>query len=138
MPDKPSNVRIPSTLQRSPKKAQRIYAETLAAAESEYGPGERAARTAYASLKHSFAKVGDHWEPKAEKGPSDEQAAKSGRAARESPGRTFGGVDVRGESRAALMQRAEALGVQGRASMRKDELAAAIARKQKSRSSAPR
>jgi hypothetical protein len=47
-------------------------------------------------------------------------------------------VDVRGESRAALMQRAEALGVQGRASMRKDELAAAIARKEKSRSSAPR
>jgi hypothetical protein len=138
MPDKPSNVRIPSTLQRSSKKAQRTYAETLAAAESEYGPGERAARTAYASLKHSFAKVGDHWEPKAQKGPSDEQAAKSGRAARESPGRTFGGVDVRGESRAALMQRAEALGVQGRASMRKDELAAAIARKQKSRSSAPR
>jgi hypothetical protein len=138
MPDKPSNVRIPSTLQRSSKKAQRTYAETLAAAESEYGPGERAARTAYASLKHSFAKVGDHWEPKAQKGPSDDQAAKSGRAARESPGRTFGGVDVRGQSRAALMQRAEALGVQGRASMRKDELAAAIARKQTSRSSAPR
>jgi hypothetical protein len=140
MPDKPSNIRIPSTLQRSSKEAQRTYAETMAAAESEYGPGARAARTAYASLKHKFEKVGDHWEPKAQKGPSDEQAAKSGRAARESPGRTFGGVDVRGQSRAALMQRAEALGVQGRANMRKDELAAAIARKQKSksRSSAPR
>jgi hypothetical protein len=131
MPDKPSNIRIPSTLQRSSKAAQRTYAETLAAAESQYGPGERAARTAYASLKHSFEKVGDHWEPKAHKGPSDAQAAKSGRAARESPGRTFGGVDAKGQSRDALMRRAKALGVEGRASMRKDELAAAIARKQK-------
>jgi hypothetical protein len=138
MPDKPSNIKIPSTLQRSSKKAQRTYAETLAAAESEYGVGERASRTAYASLKHSFEKVGDHWEPKARKGPSDPQAAKGGRAARESPSRTFGGVDVKGQSRDALMQRAQAFGVQGRASMRKGELAAAIARKQKSRGTAPR
>jgi hypothetical protein len=87
MPDKPSNVRIPSTLQRSPKEAQRIYAETLAAAESEYGPGERAARTAYASLKHSFAKVGDHWEPKAQKGPWACQGARTC-ARRSSPRRS--------------------------------------------------
>jgi hypothetical protein len=131
-------VNIPGTLQRSPEKAQRTYAKTMQHAEAEYGSGERAGRTAYASLKHSFEKVGDRWEPKAQKGPSDPQAAKGGRAARESPGRTFGGVDVKGQSRAALMQRAEALGVETRASMRKDELAAAIARKQKSRSSAPR
>jgi hypothetical protein len=131
MPDKPSNIKIPSTLQRSSKKAQRTYAETLAAAESEYGVGERASRTAYASLKHSFEKVGDHWEAKGHKGPSDAQATKRGRAARESSTPTAGGVDERGQSRDALYQRAQALGVAGRSSMRKDELAKAIARKQK-------
>jgi hypothetical protein len=131
MSAKPSNIKIPSTLQRSPKKAQRTYAETLAAAESEYGVGERASRTAYASLKHSFEKVGDRWQAKAHKGPSDPQAAKSGRAARESKRPTFGGVDVMGQSREALYERAKALGVEGRSTMRKDELAKAIARKQK-------
>ena len=61
--------RLPSTLKRSPEKAQRTYEETLKHAEAEYGSGERAGRTAYASLKHSFEKVGDHWEAKDRKGP---------------------------------------------------------------------
>ena len=133
---KPSDIQIPGTLQRSSKHAQRTYAKTMAAAESQYGSGERAGRTAYASLKHSFEKVGDHWEPKRRKGPSDPQAARSGRAARASSSGTFGGVDVIGQSRDALLQRAGALGVTGRSRMRKDELAAAIARKQKSRAKA--
>jgi len=85
-------VELPRTLKRSPKKAQRTYAETLKHAEAEYGPGERAGRTAYASLKHGFEKVGDHWEAKAHKGPSDKQAAKSGPAAREGKGESRGGV----------------------------------------------
>jgi hypothetical protein len=131
MPVKPSDVKMPGTLKRSPKKAQRTYAETLAAAESEYGVGERASRTAYASLKHSFEKVGDHWEAKDHKGPSDAQAAASGRAARASRRPTAGGVDALGQSRDALYERAKALGIEGRASMRKSELAQAIARKQK-------
>ena len=128
---KPSDIKIPGTLKRSPKKAQRTYAKTLAAAESEYGVGERASRTAYSSLKHSYEKVGDHWEAKDHKGPSDPQAAKSGRAARESTQPTYGGVDVLGQSRDALYQRAKALGIEGRSTMRKNELAKAIARKQK-------
>jgi hypothetical protein len=131
MPVKPSDVKIPGTLKRSPRKAQRTYAKTLAAAESEYGVGERASRTAYASLKHSYQKVGDHWEAKDRKGPSDPQAAKSGRAARESKRPTYGGVDALGQSRDALYQRAKALGIEGRSTMRKSELAQAIARKQK-------
>jgi len=131
MPVKPSDIKMPSTLKRSPKKAQRTYAETKAAAETQYGVGERAARTAYASLKHSFEKVGDHWEPKDHKGPSDPQAARSGAAARRSERRTYGGVDVLGQTREALYRRAQALGIEGRSTMRKNELAAAIARKQK-------
>ena len=123
--------RMPSTLKRSPGKAQRTYQETLEHAEAEYGPGERAGRTAYASLKHSFEKVGDHWEAKARKGPSDSQAAKSGKAARERPSATAGGVDARGESRQALYERARKLDVKGRSSMNKEELARAISRKER-------
>jgi hypothetical protein len=124
-------VDMPSTLERSPDKAQRTYAKTLRSAEKEYGSGERAGRAAYASLKHSFEKVGDHWEPKDQRGPSDPQAAKSGAAARRGRGKTFGGVDVNGQSRQALYERAKALGVPGRSSMNKEELARAVAAKQR-------
>lgn len=125
-------VDMPSTLERSSDKAQRTYAKTLVSAEREYGSGERAGRAAYASLKHGFEKVGDHWEAKATKGPSDPQAAKSGAAARKGRGgRTYGGVDVMGRSRGELYERAKSLGVRGRSSMNKEQLAAAIAKKQR-------
>ena len=124
-------VDMPSTLKRSSPKAQRTYAKTLLAAEREYGSGERAGRAAYASLKHSFEKVGDRWEAKAQKGPSDPRAAKSGPAARAGRGESLGGVDYSGHSRAELYERAKALGVTGRSSMDKMELARAIARKQR-------
>ena len=124
----PTDKDLPGTLQRSPRKAQRTYAKTLESAEEQYGEGERASRTAYSSLKHSHEKVGDHWEPKDEKGPSDERAKNS--RARENKGRTAGGVDVEGHSKAELYQRAAKLGVKGRSKMSKMELGQAIARKQ--------
>ncbi len=130
MAKKKDGVDMPSTLERSPEKAQRTYAETLQSAEKDYGPGERASRTAYASLKHSFKKVDDHWEPKARKGPSDPRAAQSGKAAHEGKGESFGGVDERGESRKALYERARHLDISGRSKMGKEELARAIAKKQ--------
>jgi cation transport regulator ChaB len=62
---------LPGTIRRSPRKAQETYAKTLESAHEQYGGDEeRAHRAAYASLKHSFEKVGDHWEPKDQKGPS--------------------------------------------------------------------
>lgn len=125
MPGK--SVNMPSTLRRSPRKAQRTYAKTRHSAEQTYGSGERAARTAYAALKHSFEKVGDHWEPKDHKGPSDEQARHGGP---DKQARTYGGVDVEGHSRKELQERARDLGVSGTSRMKKEELAAAIARKQ--------
>ena len=115
---------LPGTLQRSPEKAQRTFAKTLDSAEDEYGEGERASRTAYASLKHSFEKVGDHWEPKDEKGPSD-PGAKGGRSEDHA-----GGVDVEGHTKEELYQRAKDLGVSGRSKMNKLELGQAIAKKQ--------
>jgi cation transport regulator ChaB len=117
---------LPGTIQRSPGKAQRTYAKAHDAAVREYGEGERAHRTAMAALKHSFEKVGDRWVPKETRGPSDSRAARRGRRG----GRSFGGVDVLGHSKEELYERARSLGVRGRSSMSKDELAAAIARKQ--------
>ncbi len=121
---------LPSTLQRSPAKARRTFKKTLESAEDEYGSGERAYRTAYSSLKHSFERVGDHWEEKDEKGPSDPQAAKGGPEARQSGEETYGGVDLEGNTKQELYERAAKLGVKGRSKMSKRELGRAIQRMQ--------
>lgn len=121
---------MPSTIKRSPPKAQRTWAKTHDNAVREYGEGERAHRTAFAALKHGFEKQGDRWVPKARKGPSDPRARLGGRVAREGRGDTFGGVDYYGHTKDELYARARRLGVRGRASMTKKELAKAIARKQ--------
>ncbi|HEY8319030.1 MAG TPA: ChaB family protein [Amnibacterium sp.] len=112
---------LPSTIERSDQHAQDIYSETLESAEETYGDGERAHRTAYASLKHGYEKVGDHWEPKEHTGPSDEGAEQGG------PGRheTKGGVDANA-SKAHLEDVAEQLDISGRSTMNKDELVDAI------------
>lgn len=121
---------LPGTLKRSPKKAQRTWAKAHDSAVETYGEGERAHRTAFSALKHSFEKVGNRWEAKERKGPSDPRAARGGSAARRGRGETFGGVDVLGSSKRELYQRARALGVEGRSTMSKEELARAVARKQ--------
>jgi len=121
---------IPATLKRSPKKAQETWAKTHDSAVETYGEGERAHRTAFSSLKHSFEKVGDHWEPKKRKGPSDPRAARGGATARAGKGETFGGVDVFGNSKSDLYERAKDLGIRGRSRMSREELGRAIARKQ--------
>lgn len=113
---------LPSTLRRSPDKAQDTWAKTHDSAVETYGEGERAHRTAYAAVKHSFEKVGDHWEQKGRKGPSDEQAAGGG-PARRAP--TAGGVDANA-SKEHLMEVAKKLDVRGRSRMNKSELVGAI------------
>jgi hypothetical protein len=120
----PGKQELPSTLERSSKKAQRTWIKAHDAAVEEYGDGERAHRTAFAALKHSFEKVGDRWEAKDEKGPSDKQAAKSGAAARKG-GTTSEGVDANA-TKAHLMEVAKRLDVAGRSRMKKDELVEAI------------
>jgi cation transport regulator ChaB len=119
---------LPGTLKRSPKKAQRTFAKTLDSAEDTYGEGERARRTAFASLKHNFEKVEDHWEPKDEKGPSDPRAKNP--KARQGKGKAFGGVDFYGNTKKELYERAKKLGIAGRSNMSKQQLAEAIAKKQ--------
>lgn len=120
----PGKDELPSTLERSPKKAQRTWIKAHDAAVDEYGEGERAHRTAFSALKHAFEKVGDHWEAKRSKGPSDRQASKTGRTARKG-GDTAGGVDANA-TKAHLMDVAKRLDVTGRSCMTKDELVEAI------------
>ena len=113
---------LPSTLQKSDAKAQRTFAKAHDAAAKEYGDGERAHRVAYSALKHSYEKVGDHWEPKGKKGPSDQRARSGGPNAK---GKTAEGVDANA-SKKHLMEVARRLDVSGRSTMNKDELVSAI------------
>lgn len=117
----PAREDMPSTLKRSPKKAQDTYAKTHDSAVDQYGEGERAHRTAFSAVKHSFEKVGDHWEPKASKGPSDAQAA----GGRDTKAKTAGGVDANA-SKTHLMEVAKRLDISGRSRMTKPELIDAI------------
>jgi cation transport regulator ChaB len=121
---------LPGTLERSPKKVQKTYEETLDSAHEQYDSEERAHRTAWSAVKHVAEKRGDHWELKDEPGPSDPQAAKSGPEARDRPSKTYGGVDVEGSTKDELYARARRLDIDGRSNMSKEELAEAIARRQ--------
>ena len=113
---------LPSTLQKSDDKAQRTFAKTHDAAAQEYGEGQRAHRVAYSALKHSYEKVGDHWEEKDKRGPSDDRAKSGGPNAK---GDTAEGVDANA-SKKHLVEVARKLDVPGRSTMTKDELVEAI------------
>ena len=121
----PAKDDIPSTLKRSDQHAQEIWSETHDSAVGTYGEGERAHRTAFSALKHQYEKVGDHWEQKDEKGPSDEGAARGGAKARSEDNPTAGGVDANA-SKAHLMDLAKRLDVTGRSRMTKSELVDAL------------
>jgi hypothetical protein len=112
---------IPSTLQRSEEKAQRTFAKAHDSAAEEYGDEQRANRVAWAAVKHTHEKVGDHWEPKDHKGPSDPQAEGGADTDRE----TKGGVDANA-TKEHLMDVARRLDVSGRSSITKEELVDAI------------
>ena len=114
---------LPSTLQRSDAKAQRTFAKVHDSAEDSYDDERRANQTAWAAVKHTHEKVGDHWEPKAggRKGPSDARAA----GGRNSGGQTKGGVDANA-SKSHLMDVAKKLDIPGRSKMTKGELVDAI------------
>ena len=121
---------VPDTIERSPKKVQDTYEKTLDSAHEQYDSEERAHRTAWAAVKHVAEKKGDHWELKDEPGPSDPQSKQSGRQARDRPKATYGGVDVEGNTKDELYERAKRLDIAGRSNMSKEELAEAIAKRQ--------
>jgi hypothetical protein len=113
---------VPSTIARSDDMAVRTYKKTLESAEESYPDDpERAHRAAFSSLKHTHEKVGDHWEPKEEAGPSDDQAATPAPRNRRSPEPTAEGVDARA-SKAHLVEVAKKVGIKSAAKHTKDEL----------------
>jgi cation transport regulator ChaB len=112
---------IPSTLQRSDEKAQRTFAKTHDSAMDSYDDERRANQVAWAAVKHTHEKVGDHWEPKDHKGPSDAQAE----GGRDTDRETKGGVDANA-TKEHLMDVAKRLDISGRSSMTKDQLVDAI------------
>ncbi|WP_336206119.1 ChaB family protein [Nonomuraea sp. LPB2021202275-12-8] len=114
----PASQELPSTIRRSPKKAQDTWMKAHDSAVQEYGEGRRAHMTAFAALKHTFEKVGDHWEPKAKKGPSD-------KGAMDRSGRTAEGVNANA-TKEHLQHVAAELGIRGRSTMTKQELVEAI------------
>jgi cation transport regulator ChaB len=114
---------LPSTLQRSGRKAQQTFAEAHDSALETYdGDESRAYRVAFAAVKHTHEKVGDHWEKKDEYGPSDERAEQGGPR---STAPSAGGVDANATKK-HLYELATRLGVKGRSTMSKAELVEAL------------
>jgi cation transport regulator ChaB len=119
---KPKKDELPSTLQRSDDKAQRTFAKAHDAAADQYDSEERAHRVAYSAVKHSFEKIGDHWEPKEKRGPSDKLAEGGGP---KNSGPSAEGVDANA-SKKHLLDIARRLDLRGRSAMSKPELVDAI------------
>jgi cation transport regulator ChaB len=121
---KPKRSELPSTIARSSKKAQRTFAKAHDAALDEYDDEERAHRVAYSAVKHSFEKIGDHWEAKDSRGPSDERARSGGP---NPSGRSAEGVNANA-TKDHLYGVAKRLDISGRSKMNKSELVSAIKR----------
>lgn len=121
-PAKPSE--LPSTVARSDAKARRTFDQARRSADKQYDDAGAANRVAYAALKHTHEKVGDHWQPKDHRGPSDRRAAGGGPPHRGQPA-TAGGVDANA-SKAHLYDLARQLDVPGRSTMTKQELVSAL------------
>jgi hypothetical protein len=90
---------------------------------AQYDDERRSYQTAFASLKHTHEKVGDHWEPKKEYGPSDARAEQDRPQGSSTP--TAGGVDANA-SKQHLYELATRLKVKGRSRMTKAELVEAL------------
>ncbi len=119
----PGRQELPSTLERSPEGARRTWIKAHDSAVEQYGEGERAHRVAFGALKHSYEKIGDHWERKegGRRGPSDPRSARP----RQQGGRSGEGVDE-DATKEHLYEVARRLGVGGRSRMTKPELLDAI------------
>jgi cation transport regulator ChaB len=131
----PGREEMPSTLERSSKDAQQTWIKAHDSAVEQYGEGERAHRVAYGALKHTYEKVGDHWERKegGRKGPSDPRSARP----RQQGGRSGEGVDE-SASKEHLYGLAQRLGIDGRSRMSKSELLDAIRKANRSKTRAAR
>lgn len=101
---KPKKSKLPSTVARSGKKARVTFAHAYDLAMDEYGQASRARRVAWSALEQTHEKVGDRWKKK----PKDEA-----------------GVSTE-SSKSHLYELAQQLDINGRSTMSKKELVAAI------------
>jgi len=124
---------LPSTLQRSAKKAQRTFTKAYDAAADQYGSAKRANQVAWSAVKHTYEKVGDHWEKKSAKGPSDKRAEQG----RTSPAKPKGGVNANA-TKEHLLGVARKLDISGRSKMKKKQLVDAIQKANDRRTAAAR
>ncbi|MFF8842265.1 ChaB family protein [Streptomyces sp. NPDC015127] len=126
----PGREELPSTLERSPKDAQRTWIKAHDSAVEQYGEGERAHRVAFSALKHKYEKVADHWERKEQgrKGPSDPRAE----TPRQRPARSGEGVDENA-TKQHLYDLAQRMDIAGRSRMSRSELLDAIRKENRSK-----
>lgn len=131
----PGREELPSTLERSPKDAQRTWIKAHDSAVEQYGEGERAHRVAFSALKHKYEKVADHWERKEQgrKGPSDPRAG----TPRDRPARSGEGVDEDATMQ-HLYEVARRLDIGGRSKLNRAELLEAIRKENRSQTRAAR
>jgi cation transport regulator ChaB len=131
----PGREELPSTLERSPKDAQRTWIKAHDSAVEQYGEGERAHRVAFSALKHKYEKVADHWERKEQgrMGPSDPRAG----TPRDRPARSGEGVDENATVQ-HLYEVARRLDIGGRSKMNRAELLEAIRKENRSQTRAAR
>jgi cation transport regulator ChaB len=122
---KPIKSELPAPVARSDGHAQATFAEAHDSAvqvRGHQGDEGYANRVAYSALKHTYEKVGDHWERKEHPGPSDSRAESGG----PNPGgTTYGGVDEHATKK-HLLDVARRMDITGRSRMTKPELAEAI------------
>jgi cation transport regulator ChaB len=131
----PGREELPSTLERSPKDAQRTWIRAHDSAVEQYGEGELAHRVAFSALKHKYEKVADHWERKEQgrKGPSDPRAG----TPRDRLARSGEGVDENATVQ-HLYEVARRLDIGGRSKMNRAELLEAIRKENRSQTRAAR
>ena len=123
----PIRSELPAPVARSDQHAQATFAEAHDSAlevRDHQGDEAYAHRVAYGALKHTYEKVGDHWERKEQAGPSDPRSESGGP---DPSGRAYGGVDENASKR-HLLDVARRLDIRGRSRMTKPELAQAIER----------
>ena len=128
-----SKEKLPSTLERSPKKVRKTYEKTLDAAHEQYDSEERAHRTAWDSVKHVAEKKGDHWELKDRKGPSDAQAAKERGRGRRGAAAAPTVASTRSSRNRSSTRTPSGAGIEGRSRMSKQQLVVALEKRSPAR-----
>lgn len=130
----PKTDELPSTLQKSSKKAQRTFAKAYDSAIDEYGDEKRAHKVAWSAVKEKYQRVGKKWKrkDKDEKASSSGSSSKNGnktKATSKSGGKASNSAAANVDADSTkdkLMKVARRLDIQGRSKMKKRELLNAI------------